>query len=126
MTPGKNDETGLFCNITSPVYNLSQEGYANFLHNQRLSETASPCILGGRVNQADVSNITNIFTTTSTPVNLEEDHPKQDFHEAVEKEFVQENSGAKQQQQQQQQMLPRQQAFSIHEITSVEKKQLLI
>lgn len=80
---GKNDEIGLFCNRTSPAYNLSQQGYANVLHNQRLSETASPCILGGRKNQTDVSNTSNIFTPMSAPVNLEED--RQDFNEAVEK-----------------------------------------
>ena len=35
---GKNNEAGLFilfCNRTSPLYNLSQQGYANFLHNQK-------------------------------------------------------------------------------------------
>ena len=73
MMAGKNNETGLFCNRNSPLYNLSQKGHANFLHNQRLSKTASPRILGGRVNQTDVSNTNNIFTPPSTPVNLEED-----------------------------------------------------
>ena len=47
-----------------------------------LSET-SPCILGDRVNQTDVSNTNNIFTPPSIPVNLEEDQPEQDFIEAV-------------------------------------------
>ena len=79
MIAGKNNETGLFilffCNRTSPLHNLSQQGYANFLRNQRLSKTASPRILGGRVNQPDVSNVNNIFTPTSVPVNLEEDQP---------------------------------------------------
>ena len=42
MMGGKNNETGHFCNRTSPLYNLSQQGYANFLHNQRLSKTTSP------------------------------------------------------------------------------------
>ena len=127
---GKNNETGLLCNRTSPLYNSSQKGYANFLHNQRLSKTTSPCILGGRVNQTDVSNTKNIFTTSSTPVNLEEDQHVKDFNYAVENEFVQENftfvRALKQLQKQQQQILPRQQAFSIHEITLVDKEQLLI
>ena len=39
-----------------------------------LSKIASPRILGGRVNQTDVSN-TNVFTPPSTPVNLEKDQP---------------------------------------------------
>ena len=43
------------------------------------------------MNQTDVSNTNNIFTTTSTPVNLEEDQPEQDFNKAVENEFFQEN-----------------------------------
>ena len=51
MMAAKNYEKGLFCNRTSPSYNLSQEGYTNYLYNQRLSRTASPRILGGRVNQ---------------------------------------------------------------------------
>ena len=73
------------------------------------------------------SNANNIFTPSSTTVNLEEDHqPEQDFHEAVENEFIQENfafvKASKQQQKQQQQILPRQQVFSIHEITLVEKE----
>ena len=33
MMACKNNETGLFCNRTSPLYNLSQQVYANFLHN---------------------------------------------------------------------------------------------
>ena len=53
MVAGKNNETGLFCNGT-PLYNLSQQGYANFLYNQRFSKTASPRIPGGIVNQTDV------------------------------------------------------------------------
>ena len=77
---GKNNETGLFCNRNSPLYNLSQKGHANFLHNQRLSKTASPRILGGSVNQTDTSNSSNIFTPPSTPVNLEDDQPEQDFN----------------------------------------------
>ena len=76
---GKNYETGLFCNRTSPLYNLNQQGYANIQHNQRLSKTASPRIFGGGVNQTDVSNTNNIFTPPSTPVNLGEDQPEQDF-----------------------------------------------
>ena len=36
MMSGKNYETGLFCNKTSPLYNLNQQGYANIQHNQRL------------------------------------------------------------------------------------------
>lgn len=83
MMAGKNKETRFFYNKTPPVFNLSQQDYANFLHNERLSETASPCILGGRKNQTDVSNTSNIFTPMSAPVNLEED--RQDFNEAVEK-----------------------------------------
>ena len=72
------------------------------------------------------SNANNIFTPPSTTVNLEEDHqPEQDFNETVENEFIQENfafvKALKQQQKQQQQIVPRQQAFSIHEITLVEK-----
>ena len=35
-----------------------------------LSKTASPLILGGRVNQTDVSKTNNIFTSPSTPANL--------------------------------------------------------
>ena len=62
------------------MYNLSQQGYANFLHNQRLSKTASPRILGGRLNQTDVLNTNNIFTPTSTPVNLEREKHEQDFN----------------------------------------------
>ena len=77
---GKNNETRLFCNRTSSLYNLSRQGYANFLHNQRRSKTASLRILGGRVNQIDVSNTNNIFTPPSTPVNLEGDQHKQDFN----------------------------------------------
>ena len=76
----KNNEAGLFCNRTSPLYYLSQQGYANFLHNQRLSKTASPRIPGGRVNQTDVSNTNNIFTPPPTPVNLEEDQPERNFN----------------------------------------------
>ena len=53
MVAGKNNEIGLFCNRT-PLYNLSQQGYANFLYNQRFSKTASPRIPGGIVNQTDV------------------------------------------------------------------------
>ena len=45
-----------------------------------LSKTASARILGSRVNQTDVSNTNNIFTPSSTPVNLEEDQPEQDFN----------------------------------------------
>ena len=73
MMAGKNNEIGLFCNTTSPLYNLSQQGYANVLHNQTLSKTPSSYILGGRLNQTDMSNTNNIFTPLSTPVNLEED-----------------------------------------------------
>ena len=58
---GKNDEIGLFCNRTSPAYNLSQQGYANVLHNQRLSETASPCILRGRVKIKQMCQILTTF-----------------------------------------------------------------
>ena len=43
--------------------------YANFLHNQKLNKTASPRILGGRLNQTDESNTNNIFTQPSTPAN---------------------------------------------------------
>ena len=114
MTACKNNETGLVCR-TSPLNNLSEQGYANVLRNQRLSKTDSPRILGGRVNQTNVSNTNNIFTPPSTPVNLEEDQHENDFVRAL-----------KQQQKQQQRILPRQQAFSIHKITSVEKEQLMI
>ena len=31
MVAGKNNETGPFCHRTPSLYNLSQEGYANFL-----------------------------------------------------------------------------------------------
>ena len=64
----KNTETGLFCNRTSFLYYLS-----HFLHNQRLSKTASPRILGGRMNQRDLSNTNNILIPLSIPVNHEED-----------------------------------------------------
>ena len=77
---GRNNETGLFWNRASPLHNLSQQSSANFLHNQRLSKTASPRILGGSVNQTDTSNTSNIFTPPSTPVNLEDDQPEQDFN----------------------------------------------
>ena len=121
---GKNNEAGLFCNRISPLQNLSQQGYANFLRNQGLSKTASPRILGSRVNQTDVLHTNNIFIPPSTQVNLEEAQPEQDFHQAVENEFIQENfafvRALKQQQKQTQQMLPQQQAFCIHEITSVQ------
>ena len=40
MMAGKNNETGLFYNRTSSLYNLSQQGYANFLYNQKLNKTA--------------------------------------------------------------------------------------
>ena len=30
----------------------------------------------------------NIFTPTSTPLNREEDHPKQDFNKGIENDFV--------------------------------------
>ena len=83
----KNNETGLFCNRTSPLYNLSQQGYANFLNNQRLSKTASPRILGGRSNQIDVSNTNNIFTPPSASVNLEEDQPEQDLIKPLKTSF---------------------------------------
>ena len=56
------------------------------------------------MNQTDVSNTKNIFTPPSTPVNLKEDQPEQDFNKAVENEFFQENlaiiSAWKQQQKQ--------------------------
>ena len=68
--------------------------------------------------------------SSSTPVNFEEDQHGKDFNYAVENEFIQENfafvRALKQLQKQQQQILPRQQAFSIHEITLVDKEQLLI
>ena len=80
MMARKNNETGLFCNRISALYNLNQQSYAKFLHNQRLSKTASPRILGSRVNQTDVSNTNNIFTPRSTLFNLEEDQPEQDFN----------------------------------------------
>ena len=106
MMAGKNNETELFCSRTSPLYNLSQQG--KFLHNQRLSKSASPHIHGGRLNQADVSNTNNIFTSPSTLVNLEEDQPEQDFNQAIENEFIQENfafvRALKQQQKQHQQI----------------------
>ena len=80
MIAGKNNETGLFCNSTSALQNLRKQVYANFLQNQRLSKAASPRILGGRMNQKDVLNTNNIFTSPSTPVNLEENQPQQDFN----------------------------------------------
>ena len=109
---GKNNETGLFCNRTSPLYNLSQKGYANFLHNQRLSKTASPRILGGRVNQTDVSNTNNISTPPSTPVNLEEDtNMKKILIKPLKMSLFKKNfdfvRALKQLQKQQQQILPR-------------------
>ena len=69
------------------------------------------------MNQTDVLHTNNIFIPPSTRVNLEEAQPEQDFHQAVENEFVR---ALKQQQKQTQQMLPQQQAFCIHEITSVQ------
>ena len=82
-----------------------------------------------KVAQESISWVfNNIFTPPSTPVNREEDQPEQDFNKAVGNEFIHENfvfeRALKQQQQQQQQIPPRQQACSIHEITSVEKGQL--
>ena len=65
-----------FCNKTSLVCKFSKRGYANFLHNQRISEIASSCILESRVNQTNLSNINNILTQPSTPVNREEDQPE--------------------------------------------------
>ena len=70
MMAGKNNETGHFCNRTPSLYNLNQQCYTNFLHNQMLSKIASSLILGGRVNQTDVSKTNNIFTPPSTPANL--------------------------------------------------------
>ena len=35
MVAGKNNETGPFSNRTPSLDNLSQQGYANFLYNQR-------------------------------------------------------------------------------------------
>ena len=61
MMAEKNSKTGLFCNRASPLYSLSQQVYANFLHNQRLNKAASPGILEGRVNETDVPN-TNIIS----------------------------------------------------------------
>ena len=119
---GKNNETGLFCNTTSPLYNLNQQGYANVLYNQRLSETPSTRILGGIVNHTNVSNTNNIFTTPSTPVNLEKDTNinkiliKQSKTSLLQKNFAFVRA-LKQLQKQQQQLLPQQQAFSIHEKT---------
>ena len=84
---GKNNEMGLFCNRTSPLYNLSQQYHANFLQ----IKTGSPRILGGRVNQTGVSNTNNIFTPPSTPVNLEEDLTEENFNEAIENDIIQEN-----------------------------------
>ena len=76
------------------------------------------------MNQTDVSNTNNIFTPPTTPISCEEDHPAQDFNEATENEFIQENfvfvSALKQQQQPHQQ-----QAFSIQEIISDKKEQVI-
>ena len=47
----------------------------------------SPCVDGGRGNQADVSNVNTIFTLPTTPANLEEDQAQQDFNEVTENEF---------------------------------------
>ena len=65
------------------MYNFSHQCYVIFLHNQRLRETASPCVLRGRMNQTDVSNTNSIFSSPSTPVNHEEDQPEQDFNKAL-------------------------------------------
>ena len=105
--------------------------YANFLHNQKLNKTASPRILGGRLNQTDESNTNNIFTQPSTLVNLEEDtNTKKISIKPLKTSLFKKNSALvkalKQLQKQQQQILPQQQAFSICEITSVGKEQLLI
>ena len=51
------------------MYDFSQQGYANFLHNQRFSETASLCVLGGRMNKKDVSNAYKILTQPNVTVN---------------------------------------------------------
>ena len=47
----------------------------------------SPCVDGGRENQADVSNVNTIFTLPTTPANLEEDQAQQDFNEVTENEL---------------------------------------
>ena len=79
MVAGKNNKTGSFRNRTPSLDNSSQQGYADFQYNQRFGKTASPRILGGRVNQTDVSNTNNIFIPISTPVNLEGDKHEQDL-----------------------------------------------
>ena len=115
--------------FVTKLYNFSQQGYKNFLYNQKLSETPLPCILGGIMeNHTEVSNTKNIFTPPSAPVNLEEDQPEEDFNGVVKNDFIQENFafvGALKQLQQQQQIPAQQKAFSIHEITSVEKDPLI-
>ena len=93
------------------------------MHNQRLSKTPSSRILGGRVNQTDVSNTNNIFTPPCTPVNLEQDtNINKILIKSLKTSLFKKNfafvRALKQLQKQQQQLLPpRQQAFSIHEIT---------
>ena len=59
-------------------------------HSAKASARSKNCsqILGGRVNQTDVSNTNNIFTPPSTPVNLEGDQHEQDFNEAVERSLL--------------------------------------
>ena len=74
------------------------------------------------MNQTDVSNTNNIFTPPSTPVNLEEDtNMKKILIKPLKTSLFKKNfafvRALKQLQKQQQQLLPRQQAFSIHEIT---------
>ena len=77
----------LLCNRNSLWLIWAKEVKRIFIHQQRSAKTASPCVDGGRGNQADVSNVNTIFTLPATPANLEEDQAQQDFNEVAENEF---------------------------------------
>ena len=77
----------LLCNRNSPVTDWAKDVKSIFIHQQRSAKTASPCVDGGRGNQADVSNVNTIFTLPTTPANLEEDQAQQDFNEVTQNEF---------------------------------------
>ena len=73
------------------MYNFYQQDYGDFLHNQQLSETASSYVLGSRMNQTVVSNISKIFIVPTIPANRKEVQPGWDLDYALKDEFIQEN-----------------------------------
>ena len=58
-----------------------------FLDNIKLRKTTSLCVAEGKIKP--MSNIKNIFTTSTTPANHEEGQAEEDFNENAENEFVQ-------------------------------------